>query len=219
LYLRRGIADDLRRRDALRLEVTLSMRESYHGVPRHIPGMAFLLAAIVFGCTSRATTTPNAPSPSQKDTRRPSAPPVLGVLNQCFVVGDRFLLHARIDARGPNGRIYRQVWSFTCKGEDCHGAQLSLNPFYERKALGALDLNAFKQARAQMHSPSRYVIELGIYTFRIDLVAGRVDVNGAGTQGRDVGSAPCSQRGVLWPPASHGSAPRPSALDAAARRK
>ena len=181
--------------------------------------LAFLLAANVFGCASRATAPKRAPSSSPPDVPRPEARSHFGVLNQCCGVGDRFLLHARIDARGANGRVYRQVWSFTCKADDCDGAEVSLDPFYEGRALGALDLNVFKHARAQMHYPSRYIIEFGAYAFRIDLVAGRVDLNGSGMPGRDVGSAPCSQKGVLWPPERAEAAPGRSALDAETRRK
>jgi len=200
-----------------RLEATRFTREIRLQVSRR--SLAFLLAAGALGCGSRPATPAAAASSSQKDATRLAAPPDLGVLNQCFVLGDRFLLHARIDAHGANGRVYRQVWSFTCKGYDCRGAELSLNPFYEGKALGALDLNAIRQARAEVRSPFRYVIEWGVYSFQVDLAAGRVDVNGAGTPGRDVGSAPCSQHGVLWPPNSRRSAPPRATLDTETRRK
>jgi hypothetical protein len=165
------------------------------GVPLRRSCVVSSVAAIALGCSPSATL----PNPPER-TPVHAASAELRVLNQCFVVGDRFLLHARVDARGPNGGIYRQVWSFNCKGDDCNGAELSLNPFHDGKPLGALDLNAFKQAKVRARSPSHYLIDWGVYAFRIDLTAGRVDVDGSGMQGHDIGSAPCSQNGVLWPP-------------------
>jgi hypothetical protein len=118
-------------------------------------------------------------------------------------MGD-LLVHARIDLTSATGKEFRNIWSLTCQGQECLGAVVSVDSWIKGEPLGILSLNKI-EVHVIEASSFGYVLKWGSHTFRVDLSGGKIELDEKSLDGTHIkGSAPCSSKGVTWPPEPSG---------------